>query len=132
MAPSSDPPLSVVATQPVTGVTVVSLVGELDTTTAVELTSVLTALSHDGHARVVVDASDLTFIDSSGLNALVTGARALAATGGRLVVAGAPAHIDRVFDVVRLSETVPVAASLEDALRGAEAEGGHQKPDAPG
>jgi anti-sigma B factor antagonist len=131
VASSSDPPLSVVATQPVTGVTVVSLAGELDATTAAELTSVLRALSEDGHVRVVVDASDLAFIDSSGLNALVTGARALAATGGDMVVAGAPAHIDRVFEVVRLTETVTVAASLEDALRGVEAEAGTQKPEAP-
>jgi anti-sigma B factor antagonist len=45
--------------------------GEIDLTTAPQLErSVLAALG-DGHERVVLDASQVTFLDSSGLRALM-------------------------------------------------------------
>ena len=107
-------------TEPDEGLFVVALVGELDMASAAELSLRLAGLGKNERFRVVVDVSGLAFIDSSGLNALVTSARAVEANDGWMIVAGASQHIARVFDVVRLADSVQVEASVKEALRRAE------------
>lgn len=120
MTEGYDHALSISVIEPSEGLFVVALVGDLDTASAAEFSPRLAELPRNGPARVIVDVSGLTFIDSSGLNALVTGARAIEANDGWIVVAGASDHIARVFDVVRLAETVQLEASVGEALRRAE------------
>ncbi len=83
-------------------VKVVALRGELDFDEAPAFARVLDALRADGEREVVVDLSDLTFIDSSGISVLVVAARAASADGGMLVVASPTPHVQRVFDIVKL------------------------------
>jgi anti-anti-sigma factor len=96
------------------GVVVVTLSGELETSTAEDLRSLLAGQTPG--ASIVVDVSRLDFIDSSGLNTLAVTARAVRAATGLLIVAGAPDHIARVFEIVGFSESVTVQPSLADAL----------------
>lgn len=106
-------------TEPSEGLFVVALSGELDMASAGELSLRLAGL-RSARTRIVVDVSALAFIDSSGLNALVTSARAVDADDGWIVVAGPSQHIARVFDVVRLAESVEIEGSVKEALRRAE------------
>lgn len=108
-------PLAITVTEPFEGVHVVALAGELDLSTTPALTERLGALPRAAPAAVVVDLSGLTFIDSSGLNALVLAARARNADGA-FAVAGATGHIARVLEVVHLAKSVDVAPSVEEAL----------------
>jgi len=116
----SDHALSISVTEPKEGLFVVALVGELDMASAAELSLRLAGLGTNERFRVVVDVSGVSFIDSSGLNALVTSARAVEANDGWMIVAGGSQHIARVFDVVRLADSVEVEASVKEALRRAE------------
>ena len=116
----SDHALSISVTEPSEGLFVVALSGELDMASAAELSLRLAGLRSNARTRIVVDVSALAFIDSSGLNALVTSARAVDADDGWIVVAGASQHIARVFDVVRLAESVEIEGSVKEALRRAE------------
>jgi len=115
----SDDALSISVTEPSEGLFVVALSGELDMASAGELSLRLAGL-RSARTRIVVDVSALAFIDSSGLNALVTSARAVDADDGWIVVAGPSQHIARVFDVVRLAESVEIEGSVKEALRRAE------------
>jgi anti-sigma B factor antagonist len=98
-------------------VSVVALRGELDFDEAPSFGRVLEELRADGERKVVVDLSDLTFIDSSGISVLVGAARASAAEQGMLVVAAPTPHVQRVFDIVNLSELLAIEPSLESALQ---------------
>jgi anti-sigma B factor antagonist len=98
------------------GVYVVALAGEMDIATSPELVSRLEQVRGKGAYRVMVDLSRLSFIDSSGIKALVSSAKTVEANGGRLVVVAPPPHLEKVFDIVRLSSVVPVAASLKEGL----------------
>jgi anti-sigma B factor antagonist len=98
-------------------VSVVVLRGELDFDEAPTFGRVLEELRTDGVRKIAVDLSDLTFIDSSGISVLVGAARAAAAEQGTLVVAAPSPHVQRVFDIVNLSELVAVEPSLESALQ---------------
>ncbi|MDQ3671317.1 MAG: STAS domain-containing protein, partial [Actinomycetota bacterium] len=117
MTEGSEHALSISVAEPSDGVFVVSLVGELEATSSDELSRQLAGLRGNARTRVVVDVSGLTFIDSSGLNALVMGARAVEANEGSLVVAGAPRYVARVLELVRMADSVEVEASVEEALR---------------
>jgi anti-sigma B factor antagonist len=97
-------------------VKVVALRGELDFEEAPTFARVLEELRTDGERKVVIDLSELTFIDSSGISVLVVAARAAAADGGTVVVASPSSHVRRVFDIVNLSELVAVEDGLEGAL----------------
>lgn len=102
--------------QPTDGLLVVALAGEMDIANAPQLTARLAELGTAGQDRVVIDLSKLTFIDSSGINALVSAAKPIEAAGGRVIVAAPSPHIQQVFDIVHLSEVVPIEQSLEAAL----------------
>jgi len=60
------------------------------------------SLSADGTSRspkVVLDMRELTFIDSSGLRAVVMADQRRRADGGRLIVVRGPARVNEVFEV---------------------------------
>jgi anti-anti-sigma factor len=110
---TDDRALSISVTDAADGSVVVALAGELDLASAPSLVAELEALR--GRAgRLVIDAARLSFIDSSGLNALVATARA---TDRPIVLAGASEHVSRVVEMVRLEEILQVAPSVEEALR---------------
>ena len=67
--------------------------------------------------RVVVDLSEVTFLDSSGLNALVTSRRSLAARDVDLRVISPTDHVvRRVFEIAQLTEELGVVETFDAAL----------------
>ena len=77
-------------------------VGELDMATADELLSGLAPAVADGTGDVVVDVSELSFVDSSGLRALIHLSRELEGRG-RLVLVGPTPPVQRVLGLVQAS-----------------------------
>jgi anti-sigma B factor antagonist len=63
--------------------------GSLDALTAAEIRPVFDKVVADRRRRVIVDASKLTLLDSSGVGAIVSLYKRLKADGGQLNVAGA-------------------------------------------
>jgi anti-anti-sigma factor len=96
---------------------VVAVRGELDFDEAPAFGQVLAELRVEGEREIVVDLRELMFIDSSGISVLVGAARAAAQARGTLVVAAPTAHVRRVFEIVSLSELVPVEDGLAEALQ---------------
>jgi anti-sigma B factor antagonist len=80
----------------------IELHGELDLDTAPELTEQLDAVTNRGAVLVIVDLGDVTFLDSSGLRALVNGARTIEESGGRLLIEGASGAVARVLELTDL------------------------------
>ena len=82
--------------------------GEVDVSTAPKLRQQLVELATEGRPWVVVDLSEVTFLDSTGLGVLVGGLRRFRLLGGDLILAAAqPADtpcardhaLDRAFDL---------------------------------
>ncbi len=111
--------LSFTVAQDGDGVLVVSLGGQLDFLSAPGLAPRLADLQGATRDAVVFDVSGVTFIDSTGLNALVAGAQSIQSREARVLVAGASKHVARVFEIVRLGETLRLESTLEDAVRAA-------------
>ncbi|HOF94252.1 MAG TPA: anti-sigma factor antagonist [Clostridia bacterium] len=76
------------------------LAGELDHHSAQYVREVLDSLIADPQIReLVLDMSNVEFMDSSGLGVILGRYRTLSARGGRLLLAGVPAPIDRIFRI---------------------------------
>jgi anti-sigma B factor antagonist len=78
----------------------VSLDGELDMLAAPDLSEAIAQTCGDGASEIVVDLRRLTFMDSSGLHALLLGRRHCRERGCRFVLVGElPDPIRRLFAV---------------------------------
>jgi anti-sigma B factor antagonist len=94
----------------------VRLTGRLDLMSAGALKQRLNEVVADGGVRLVIDLVDVSFIDSSGLGALIGGLKAARLAGGDLRIARANEQARVVFELTRLDRVLPLYASVEEAL----------------
>jgi anti-anti-sigma factor len=90
--------------------------GEIDIATVSRLRERLFELAASGHP-VVVDLEQVSFIDSAGLAALVGTAKRATAHGGSLRVICARPQTRQLFRLTGLDEQIPLARTVEEALR---------------
>ena len=99
MSEASSQPLSIDISFPVEGTALVELVGELEVVSVEEFSVRMADLDGGGRSHVVIDVAGITFIDSSGINALVRAVRTVEARGGTAVIASPSAVAQRVFAI---------------------------------
>jgi anti-anti-sigma factor len=87
------------------GRAVIAVKGEIDMATVDGLSDALAAATRDGADEVWIDLTDVDFLDSTGLSALVSGHRAL---DGRLAVICPDGAARRALDVSGLDEVIRV------------------------
>ena len=102
MSEASSQPLSIDISFPVEGTALVELVGELEVVSVEEFSVRMADLDGGGRSHVVIDVAGITFIDSSGINALIRAVRSVEARGGTAVVASPSAVAQRVFAITLL------------------------------
>jgi anti-anti-sigma factor len=97
-------------------VVVVRFPAEVDLATAGPLRDqLLAALNRDG-AHLVVDALDVTFMDSSGVNALVRARERAERLGGSLHVVSAAPAVTRTLQITQLERRLGLVATPEEAF----------------
>lgn len=99
-------------------VPIVRVVGEVDLATAPVLRERLAEIPADTET-VIVDLSEVTFLDSTGLSVLVASWKRLGQTdapGNFRLVVNRPA-IQRVLDVTGLAHVLGIFPSLEEAIK---------------
>jgi anti-sigma B factor antagonist len=96
------------------GTVVVRVDGELDMATTPSLDDAL-ARAGPGE-RLVLDLTDCTFMDSSAIRTLVTGAQAASVAGGSMSLVVADEWIQRTLQVAGIETMLPVYPTLEAAI----------------
>jgi anti-anti-sigma factor len=87
-----------------------TLVGELDMATTPRLKKYLSTLAHTHQgSSIVIDLRRLTFMDSTGITALVTANSCARRDGWSLTLVKGPPQIQRVFEISGLSDVLPFA-----------------------
>jgi anti-sigma B factor antagonist len=94
---------------------VVKLVGELDLYNAAEVRDALDGVCSRKPGRIVVDLSEVTFIDSTGLGVLVEARSKLADRKSFLLSAPQP-ETRRALEISGLAKHMPIFDRLEQAL----------------
>ncbi|AEV89107.1 anti-sigma F factor antagonist [Actinoplanes sp. SE50] len=98
--------------------TVVKVGGEVDTDTVPQLEAFLQQVADGGGVRVVLDLADVSFLDSSGLGALIVWFKELQSRGGRLCVAAVQDLVAYVLRVAAVDQVVNVYDTVEAAEAG--------------
>lgn len=107
---------------------VVTLVGDLDLVSAPRLRRATEeALPDDRQAAgvrdVVVDLTDVGFVDSAGLGALLTALRRTTVRGGRFAVVGASEQARRLLTLTGVHRVISLHATLAEAVAARAARG---------
>lgn len=101
----------------------IALRGELDVATVPEFGDALREAMDSGCTALVIDLSELTFLDSTGLMVLLNGLRRVRRKDGRLVLACTNPSVLRLFDVTGTSATFTIVETREQAIEAARKEG---------
>ena len=98
---------------------VFSVHGELDLHEAPELQDRISAAIDHGARLIVVDLTDVTFIDSMALGVLLAASNRLRPTGGDLRLVVPSPSIRRIFEISLLDHVFTLDSSRSDALAAA-------------
>lgn len=98
------------------GIGVVTPQGRLNMVSARRLKEILSELVTNGTTRIVVDLGETSFLDSSGLGALVGGLKSARQAGGDLRIARVSPAVMTVFELTNLDRVLRARESVEAAF----------------
>jgi anti-anti-sigma factor len=107
------PPFSVEREARGTAVRLV-LTGDLDLATAAEGEAAIIAAEENQPPLLILDLSELEFMDSTGLRVVISAASRASDEKRRLVLVKGPEVIQRVFEITRLAERLDMVDSVDD------------------
>ena len=97
------------------GHTLITLVGECDLHTSRQLRDVLTSEVSRGVRRMILDLSGLGFMDSTGMQVLLSVRTVLNVRGGTMALVAPQPVVARILELTGADQYIPVYGSLEDA-----------------
>jgi anti-sigma B factor antagonist len=96
---------------------VVRLSGDVDVESSPALTETLTTVQAGlGAEPLVLDLTEVEFLDSSGLGVLVAAHQRASLQGGTLVLAGLHPRVAKVLRITKLNKVFTVADSVDEAM----------------
>ncbi len=88
----------------------------LDAHNSQEFKDYLLRLLESGTKAVVLDLSEVGFVDSSGLGALLSGHKNAGLREGRFALSGVQARVQSMFELTRLHRVFEIHPKVEDAI----------------
>jgi len=89
---------------------------KLDSTMAPNLKSDLVSLHAEGSKNFILDLSDVKYIDSSGLSALLVGNRITTDDGGIMVITTVTDHVLKLIKISQLDSILRILPTIEEAV----------------
>ncbi|RME81373.1 MAG: STAS domain-containing protein [Planctomycetota bacterium] len=106
----------------------VELSGAIDGNTIVEFQSSLDDIQKTGISKLVLDFSEVKYVNSTGLGSLVKYADAFRHAGGGVALMNVPAKVKIVIDMLGLNAFLKMCPNLESALEAIEQVAAPQAP----
>jgi anti-sigma B factor antagonist len=95
---------------------VVAVEGEVDVYSAPALDEVLSGLIAEGNTRLIIDLTEVGFLDSTGLGVLVKALKRVREADGSLAVVTASERVLKVFRITGLDVVMSLVPSVDQAL----------------
>ena len=83
---------------------------------APQLKSELVILNNEGFRNIVLDLTDVQYVDSSGLSALLVGNRLCKEATGTFVLTGLNAHILKLIKISQLEPILNIVPSITESV----------------
>lgn len=96
---------------------VLEIKGEVDAYTSRELNKNLAQVLEDGYHQIVMDVSQLTFISSAGLRAILYAYREAVHLGGEVRLVGPSDQVRRTFEIAGFFELMQITDELKNSIR---------------
>jgi anti-sigma B factor antagonist len=110
------PEFAITEQGPEAGHHVIAVRGEIDLFTAPELKQALTEAVEAGDYRVVIDLTDVSFLDSTALGVLIGAVKRLRSRGGALAIVNTETSIAKTFEITGLDQIFTIVPSRREAL----------------
>jgi anti-sigma B factor antagonist len=97
-------------------IAVVQVSGWIELASAPKLRDTLVGVIDDGHVHLVIDLSEVVFLDSTGLGVLISLLHRLRSRDGSLALAGAKDRVYKVFHTTQLTKVLTLTETIDDAI----------------
>jgi anti-sigma B factor antagonist len=97
---------------------VLPLKGEIDLHVSPSVTASLNEMINKKPPRMVVDLSEVSYIDSAGLAALIEAMQKVEGYGGKFMLAGLQETVRSIFEISRLDQVFQIFPDTNAALSG--------------
>ncbi len=98
------------------GIWQVAVRGRLDQSQTPELNAMLIELINAGQYRLIVDLSDVSYINSGGLRCLVSAWRKARARDGNVILFGLNDRLCEIFTMIGFDKVFEIFSTREEAL----------------
>ena len=105
------------------GMHLIALSGDIDLQHSPKMRQLLQSKANDQVPLLVLDFTEVKYIDSSGLATLVEYYQKSRSYSGKIAMAGLSNRVRSVFDLVRLSEIFLIYPSVAEAKQGLRLQG---------
>lgn len=107
-----------IATSQENGVNVVKLSGRFDAQSAGQVDEGLQKAVADGGNKLLIEMTGVEYISSAGLRVLLSTAKRINASAGKLALCGLQPYVLEVFDVAGFTSIFQIQPNLAAALEG--------------
>jgi anti-sigma B factor antagonist len=98
---------------------VLPLTGEIDLHVSPRIAASIATMVAAKPATLVIDLTKVSYIDSSGLAALIEGMQKVETYGGKFALAGLQDSVRPIFEIARLDQVFRIFPDVESALSAA-------------
>jgi anti-sigma B factor antagonist len=103
-----------IATTPGSDRYVITVSGEVDLASSPDLDTAIIAAIESGSSSLVIDLTDVSFMDSSGLGVIVRGLKRCREADKDLDLVITNERVLKVFGITGLDQVIPIHDSIED------------------
>jgi len=99
------------------GIMIIAMSGQLNPATAPEAEKTINEIIAGGADRLLFDFGQLTYLSSGGLRVILTSAKKMEATGGRMVLCAMQDYVKEIFEISGFTSFMPIEDSVESGLQ---------------
>jgi len=108
--------MEIISTDKKGGTMVVAVKGRMDAASAPDFEKNMVAMIDGGQHAFAVDLSELDYISSAGLRAILSIAKRLKTLNGNFLIASLRGPVKEVFEISGFSSIIPIYDSVDAAL----------------
>ena len=105
-----------VTTRTVVDATILAPSGEIDLSRAPSLRTHISAVQSKRPRRLIIDLTDVPYMDSSGVATLVEAMQNARRSGGKLILCCMQEKVRSIFEIARLDTVFTIVNSADDGL----------------